>query len=349
MSVFKLILFFSIISLVFVGSSIQVNAGHGGLGSLVIPAITFTLLTSLFVSKGYVNCHIPSTNQIIMFFIIEVVIILFLRCLDISFFDYNKGQVLEEFRGVKVMTGFHSGSVSLYLIYVISFLLLYEKYQKPLLRLLFLVSIVYLIYCLGSRAAILGIVAVIFLLPFRCRPVVTNIVFVTLFATPLMLGVFLDFLSDIGELPRFFDLSGREASWAHALNAFSGNWLYMLFGSGELNLAYDGIEKSIGTHNIFLSLLSRFGVVVYAAIFVFFYKKFSSLSCGVTRLSIIGCLIFLSFHDDVFGFSSVYLAALLILFHADLGKNGKPNLEKNGPDMKCLVGTVGVDIGGKKG
>ena len=157
---------------------------------------------------------------------------------SISFFDYNKGQVLEEYRGVKVMSGFHSGSVSLYLIYVISFLLLYEKYQKPLLRLLFLVSIVYLIYCLGSRAAILGIVAVIFLLPFRCRPVVTNIVFVTLFATPLMLGVFLDFLSDIGELPRFFDLSGREASWAHALNAFSGNWLYIDRKSTRLNSSH---------------------------------------------------------------------------------------------------------------
>jgi len=311
--------FILIISLfiVIVGASNAVHAGVGGLGSILIQPFTFILIVSLLVSKTYVNFYIPSAKSIIVFFIIEVFIILLLGLLGISFFDINKGESTTEYRNVVVMTGLHSGSMHLYILYNVSSLILYEKYQNIFFRLLFLIFIGYLMYSLGSRAAILGFVVLIILLPFLHRRVFEKTIIITLLASPLIINALLHVFSDLSASYTVLESDSRLLAWSFALSALFQKWQYIIFGSGELNIVYYYGDKLIGLHNEYIAILSRFGVFLYIVICSFIYRVFSGAGAAVTRLSVIALMIMALLNGGVYGLDSFYLASFLMLIRAD--------------------------------
>lgn len=323
-SIYKwMILVFSM-TIVIIGTSNAVFAGVGGVGSYLIQIAAFILMGSLLFSAGRGSYYIPSERSVIVLFWIEALLAVTLSLLGFSFFDYNRGAALLEYRDVRVMTAFHDGGLNLYVLYIVGILLLVEKYKGFVARSFLIVSVAYLVYALGSRAAILGYLIVVALLPFRNGRTITSIFFLGILASPFVIGLFLTQLEDIGSELIFLSSDSRLSAWVYAKNAFLQSFSYVLFGTGELHQTYDAGDISHGLHNAYYEIAYRFGFILYTVICILFFMAYRKIENGVSRLAVIGVMTIMLLNGSVYSFGSFFFASLVVIFYAAGVKNVVP-------------------------
>lgn len=255
---------------------------------------------------------------ILIILILEVILILIFSQLEISYFGTYGGdrEALNNYRGIQVYTGMHTGGVSLTHLYILAYVFFINNFKSILYRLCFVAFLGALLYFTGSRTAMLLVLFMAIFQIFFNRKIFAAVT-TALILNPIFFGLVIFFYESELETLLFVETSGRLNAWLFHLDVFLSSYKHIFLGIPPNTYAYEYNGNYIGAHNLPWDLLMKCGIIVYVIVCVIFY--FLAKHCRQKEYQI-GIILILFYASLNMNFTALNLSIVSLLLLLGLSR-----------------------------